>query len=213
MKRTLSSRRLIYFSLALILMTAVMLSACGSPATSTAPGTEPSATTIKPTTASSTAVTPKSGGTLRIGYNRDAVYLGDPIELTQQQDMVMSRPAIETLARYDSSGQLVPWLATGWTVNADDLTMTITLRKGVKFHDGTDFNAEAVKFNLDRFKASKRSELALVKSVDIVDDYTVKVGLSTWDNTIDGSLLYYAGNMASKQAFEKNGKAWYERTR
>jgi len=89
--------------------------------------------------------------------------------------------------------------------------MTITLRKGVKFHDGTDFNAEAVKFNLDRFKASKRSELALVKSVDVVDDYTVKVGLSTWDNTIDGSLLYYAGNMASKQAFEKNGKAWYEK--
>jgi peptide/nickel transport system substrate-binding protein len=211
MERKKSLKKLLYFSLALILLAALILSACSTSTTTTAPGTKPSATTVKPTTASSTSVTPKSGGTLRIGYNRDAVYLGDPIELTQQQDMVMSRPAIETLARYDSSGKLVPWLATGWTVNADNLTMTIALRKGVKFHDGTDFNADAVKFNLDRFRASKRSELALVKSVDVVDEYTVRVGISTWDNTVDGSLLYYAGNMMSPQAFQKNGKEWAEK--
>ena len=197
--------RSFYLVLALVLLTALFLSACSSNTTSTVPP----ATTLK--AASPTVVTPLYGGTLTIGMNRDAVFLGDPIELTQQQDTVMSRPAVETLARYDTSGKLIPVLATSWEMNSTALTMTITLRKGVKFHDGTDFNATAVKFNLDRFTASKRSELTQVKSVDVVDDYTVRLNLKTWDNTIDGAALYYAGNMISPLAFQTNGKAWIEK--
>lgn len=215
------SRKLIYFCLALILLAALMLSACGSPATTTVPTTKPPATTVKTNTAGTTApkttaptattVPLKTGGTLKIGMNRDAVFLGDPIELTQQQDMIMSRPAIETLARLDFSGALVPWLATEWTVSISSMSMTIKLREGVKFHDGTNFNAEAVKFNLDRFRESKRSELALVSSVEVVDEYTVRAHLSKWDSTIEGSLLYFAGNIASPTAFQKNGKEWIEK--
>ena len=47
--------------------------------------------------------------------------------------------------------KLVPMLATSWTVSRDGLTYTFKLRQGVKFHDGTDFNAEAVKFNIERW--------------------------------------------------------------
>jgi peptide/nickel transport system substrate-binding protein len=202
------SGRSFYMVLALVLLAALFLSACSSNTTSTVP---PATTSKTASPTKTTVAAPTPGGTLTIGMNRDAVFLGDPIELTQQQDTVMSRPAVETLARYDSSGKLTPVLATSWEMNPTALTMTITLRKGVKFHDGTDFNATAVKFNLERFTASKRSELTQVKSVEVVDDYTVRLNLKTWDNTIDGAALYYAGNMISPLAFQTNGKAWIEK--
>ena len=59
--------------------------------------------------------------------------------------------------------------------------------------------------------ASKRNELALVKSVDVVDDYTIKLTLKKWDSTIDGEVLYFAGNMISPQSFQANGQAWADK--
>ena len=51
-----------------------------------------------------------------------------------------------------TTGEIIPVLAKSWTVSPDGLTYTFTLRDGVKFHDGTDFNAEAVCYNYDRWK-------------------------------------------------------------
>src|SRR3712207_3741042 len=58
--------------------------------------------------------------------------------------------ALGTLTRLDSDGKLQPGLASSWESSADGLTATLKLRTGVRFHDGTPFNAEAVKFTLDR---------------------------------------------------------------
>jgi peptide/nickel transport system substrate-binding protein len=63
-------------------------------------------------------------------------------------------------------------------------TITLKLKKGVKFTDGTDFNAAAVKWNLEAFTAADRGELAKIKSYDVVDDYTLRCNLSEWDNTV-----------------------------
>jgi peptide/nickel transport system substrate-binding protein len=101
-----------------------------------------------------------------------------------------------------------PCLATSWVLAPDKSSYTFNLRKGVKFHDGTDFNAEAVKWNLDNIIKAKRVEVAYVTSVDIIDTYTVKINLSNWDIlTMDG-LSRNVTNFISPTAFAKNGVDW-----
>ena len=73
-------------------------------------------------------------------------------------------------------------LATGFTASDDGLEYTFTLRKGVKFHDGTAFTAEAVKFSLERTKKIGKGAAFIwgdLKEVKIVDDYTVKLILKS----------------------------------
>jgi|WetSurMetagenome_2_1015567.scaffolds.fasta_scaffold93961_2 peptide/nickel transport system substrate-binding protein len=214
MKNRVHWGKLTFWGLIMVALASLLLTACSSSTTSTAPTSKASTTAAASPTAAATAkpsAAPQTGGTLRVGINRDAVFLGDPVEITQQQDSIMCRPAMETLARYDETGKLQPWLATGWETNADALTMTVKLRTGVKFHDGTEFNADAAKFNLERFMASKRNELANVKSVEVIDPSTIKLNLKSWDSTIDGAVLYFAGNMMSPKAFQTNSKAWAEK--
>ena len=99
----------------------------------------------------------------------------------------------------------MPWLANEWKNDATAKTITVTLKKGIKFHDGTVFDANAVKFNWDQAILQKRAELANLKSVDVVDDNTVRANLAQWDNTIVKSLLISYGRMCSPTAFQKNG--------
>jgi len=85
---------------------------------------------------------------------------------------------------------LVPGLATSWTISDDGLVYTFKLREGVKFHDGTPFDAEAVKFNFERFwdesspnfyakaKAFVVAYTKWIKSVEVVDPMTVKITLT-----------------------------------
>lgn len=95
-------------------------------------------------------------------------------------------------------------LATDYKVAADGLSITFTLRKGVKFHDGTDFNADAVKFNFDAMiKAGKLGTNVL--SCDVLDPYTVKVTFAKYKTTnlgVGGTVI------ASPTAVQKNGEQW-----
>ena len=85
-------------------------------------------------------------------------------------------------------------------------TITLTLRRGVKFHDGTDFNAEAVKWNLDQAISTKQFGSVLIESVDVVDPYTVRINLKQRDNTLLGMLGFsYIGMMISPTAFKTKG--------
>jgi peptide/nickel transport system substrate-binding protein len=102
---------------------------------------------------------------------------------------------------------MVPWLATSYTVADDKKSVTFVLRQNVKFHDGSDFNATVAKWNLDNQIAAKTQ--ATWESVDKVNDYTIKLNLTKWSNTILRSIG--DGNsdwMASKEAFDKNGIDW-----
>ncbi|MBN1848779.1 MAG: ABC transporter substrate-binding protein [Deltaproteobacteria bacterium] len=157
------------------------------------------------------AQSPRYGGILR--WNVSEPYsLGYPATMTGQTDGQTSSVCLETLFRFGLKGEIVPLLATGYKADAIAKTITISLRKGVKFHDGSDFNAEVCKWNLDEFKKGKRPELKKVTSIDIIDDYTVRLNLSTFDNTIINSIANAsdAGRMISKKAFEANGKEWCE---
>jgi len=87
----------------------------------------------------------------------------------------------ETLLRYDPlEDKFIKVLATDYALSSDGLTWTFYLRKGVKFHDGTELNADAVKFSIDRTMRINRGAAFIWEAVDkinVVDDYTVEFKL------------------------------------
>src|SRR4029078_4747606 len=92
----------------------------------------------------------KKGGSFVLGLVAEPTSL-DPATLTDINSMRILSSIYDTLVRFDENGfYLKPALATKWTVSPDGLNYTFELRKGVKFHDGTAFNAAAGKFNCDR---------------------------------------------------------------
>jgi len=105
-------------------------------------------------------------------------------------------------------GSLTPSLAESWTVDPKAATITFKLRKGVKFHDGTDFNAQAVKWNLEKEMAPGSANVASTtnwKSIEVVDDNTFRVNLKTWQNTALITFSSTAVAQISPTAFEKQG--------
>ncbi|MEW9836044.1 ABC transporter substrate-binding protein [Mesorhizobium marinum] len=109
-------------------------------------------------------------------------------------DEVLYANVFEGLTRIGSRGEVLPALAESWTVSDDGKVYTFKLRTGVKFHDGTDFDAADVKFTLDRARAddstnAQKALFAAIESVDIVDPATVTVTLST----PQGSFPYNMG--------------------
>jgi len=100
----------------------------------------------------------------------------------------------EGLTRIDSKGSVQPDLAKSWDISSDGLTYTFHLQTGVKFHDGTPFSADDVKFSLDRARDPKslnaqKQLFVNIASVDVVDPATVKVTLSK----PQGDFLYDMG--------------------
>ncbi|MCA9838294.1 MAG: ABC transporter substrate-binding protein [Trueperaceae bacterium] len=106
--------------------------------------------------------------------------------------------------------EIIPQLATGYSTSDDGLSLTINLREGVKFHDGTEFNAEAAKYNIERSKnlpgSNRASELAQVDSVEVVDDYTVQLNLTQPFSPLIALLADRAGMMVSPTAAEAEGE-------
>ena len=151
---------------------------------------------------------PQYGGTFRFSDVWDGVSIGYPPKNIRFFSFRQVTPIIETLLRSDKTGKPVAWLATGFKENAAAKTLTLTLRRGVKFHDGTDFNAEAVKWNLDQSLSVKSVGTEKLMSVDVIDDYTVRINLSEWDNTVTNNLAQTLGMMISPTAFKKNGEEW-----
>jgi ABC-type transport system substrate-binding protein len=147
------------------------------------------------------------GGILRIGMSSDPNYPGDPTDYLRNS-IIMRKPAIESLIREDAAGVLQPWLAESWEADPVAMTVTVKLKEGIKFQDGTDFNAEAVKFNWELWRADEAAETANVSSIDVLDEYTVRANLSQWDSIIEFKLLYWAGQMVSPTAWEANGQDW-----
>ncbi len=156
------------------------------------------------------AAQPVNGGVLRIATYTDGTAIGYPPESTHGPSFAMSQafPAVETLFRLDKAGLPVPWLATGVKEDAKEKTIVISLTKGIKFHDGTDFTAEAVKWNIDQHLAVKGPGTEMLKSVDALDAYTVRLNLLEWDNRVTSNLAAQMGMMISPTACKKNGKEW-----
>lgn len=149
---------------------------------------------------------PQYGGILRIVNPAEGAQpLGVPWE-TNTIDTTLMPPAVETLTREKTSGEVIPWLATEWKIDKTAKTITFNLRKGVKFHDGTDFNAAAVVFNWEYvIKAKGAPGWASVKALD---DYTVEVTFNTWANLSMNRTGGKTFGIVSPTSFQKNGIEW-----
>ena len=154
------------------------------------------------------APAPRYGGTLRLSDLSDGVSIGYPPKLVRIYANRAAAPAIETLFRFDKTGRPVPYLVSSFKEEAKKMTLTLTLRKGIKFHDGTDFDAEAVKWNLEQCQSAKTSRTEKFKSIDVINQNTVRINLTEWDNTVPSNLALTIGMMISPAAYKKNGEEW-----
>ncbi len=123
----------------------------------------------------------KPSGTLRVaitGFGRDTM---DPAQQTWSGTGPVLSAMYDSLLKHSSDGKLIPGIAEKWEMSADGLSWTFYVRKGVKFHNGDPLSAKDVKFSLERFlnPAAKSPFTGTlkqnIKSVELVDDYTVKV--------------------------------------
>jgi peptide/nickel transport system substrate-binding protein len=167
------------------------------------------ASTTATPTKTTPALTPQRGGTLRIAIDSNPTYFGAPWKWNSPKIYTAACPAIESLTRTDSQGNAgVPWLVTKYTANSKGPNYVFTLRKGVRFHDGTDFDAWAVKWNWDKMIASNTPNLDRVRSVDVIDKYTVRINLNQWDNILVSNFSTQLGRMVSPTAYKTKGEQW-----
>lgn len=114
---------------------------------------------------------------------------------------------VETLVNVDSNFKLTPSLATSWE-RTGDFTWVIKLREGVKFHDGTDFNATTVKWCFERAAKENSSftSYTAIKSVDVMDDYTVQLNTSIKTGEIPEALTNVAASIVAPSSVDASGK-------
>ena len=160
------------------------------------------------TMASAQAV--KKGGTLRIGTPTDAASL-DPHENTAANSAWVYNNIYEPLVLLDNNLKLEPWLATSWE-QVNDTTWRFHLRHGVKFTDGTPFDASAVKFNIDRTIDPKNpgrgaSWIGPIVGAKVIDPYTVDIMTSSPDPALLNALsMKFVLGMVSPTAVKKYGQ-------
>jgi len=161
------------------------------------------------------AAQPEYGGTLIFGSAGDACRL-DPADVTDGESIQRMDNIFEGLVEYKSgSTEIQPCLAESWDVSEDGMELTFYLREGVKFHDGTDFNADAVVFSFARqydpdhpyhqygewaYWGYMFSDIGeLVK----IDDYTVKIVLKGANASMLTSLAMFTACIVSPANAEK----------
>ena len=134
----------------------------------------------------------------------------DPYDANDTLSQAMAKSFYEGLYGFDKDMKLIPVLAESHTVSPDGLVYTVKLRQGVKFHDGTDFKADAVKANLDRVinpdnKLKRYSLYNNIAKTDVVDDYTARITLKTPFSAFVNQLAHPSGVMISPAALKKYG--------
>ncbi len=154
---------------------------------------------------------PRQGGHLRVGYPLFPTSL-DAILGRSGGDAYYWRQIYDQLVDADQAlnPRAATSLASSWEVSKDPHAITFNLREGVTFHDGTAFDAEAVKFNIERVlnpetKATPRASMTAIKSVDVLDKLKVRFNLSQpWGAGL-GMLSDRGGVMNSPAAVAKLG--------
>lgn len=153
---------------------------------------------------------PRTGGTLQIGFRDDTSTL-DPTFSIQWSERQVLYLIYNTLVRAAPDFSLHPELAESWEIEDEGRRIVFRLRQGVTFHDGTPFNAEAVKWNLDRrmdeaVGSPQRSQLVqVITGVDVIDEYSVAITTAEPFPPLLSYLAERPGFMVSPTAAEALG--------
>jgi peptide/nickel transport system substrate-binding protein len=154
---------------------------------------------------------PQRGGVLSVGFPSDSKTF-DPTHSVQFTERQVLYVVYNTLVRFGPDFSIQPELAESWKIESDGQRIVFKLRTGVKFHDGTDFDAEAVKWNIERrlnqdVASPQRHQLdPIIESVDVIDPGTVAINLKQRAPGLLSLLGERPGFMISPTAAEKFGK-------
>ncbi len=195
--------RRMFLIISLLLLVSIILASCAP--TSNAPENQVkeievtrivAGTPVIETVLVTPTAQPKGGDTLSFALGMDPETLDSCMTISETADWVLSEFLLEGLVYYDLDGTLKGQLAESWEISPDNLEITFHLRKGIKFHDGTDFNADAVKFTFDRAMDPANASPTLpyiptLKQVDVVDPYTVKFIFSQPDASFWANMTSY----------------------
>jgi peptide/nickel transport system substrate-binding protein len=168
-------------SICTLAISALLVAACGSTATTTPP-----VATASPggaTAGQSTATPAKTGGTLIFAFSQPPDSLDPALANTSTSAMIDQDIFDRLVWKRPGDSTYTPGLATSWDISPDAKEYTFHLRQDVKFQDGTPFNAQAVKFTFDRIAnpatkaglAGSALSVASYASTTVSDDYTAKV--------------------------------------
>lgn len=135
----------------------------------------------------------------------------DPHDTNDTLSGSAQKAMLEGLVGFDKDMNVIPLLAEEYSANAEATEFTFKLRENVKFHDGTPFNAEAVKVNFDRLSdpnsgLKRHSLYALIEKTEVVNEYEVKFTLSEPFGAMINTFAHPAGLMHSPKALEEFGK-------
>jgi len=147
---------------------------------------------------SGTGTASKQGGTLKVAVNTEPSNLDPAFQSSAVAGNLADEVVEELVSSYGGDGSPQPALATSWQGSPDAMTWSFTLRKGVKFQDGTAFDATAVKANFDRLLDPKVAALHLgdigqIASTTVVDQYHVRFQLKK-------PIGYFAAVVSNTQA-------------
>ncbi|WP_299345583.1 glutathione ABC transporter substrate-binding protein [uncultured Maritalea sp.] len=134
----------------------------------------------------------------------------DPHNSTSNAVASIASGVMQRLIGFDRDMNLVPMLAQSWEANDAATEFTFKLRHGVMFHDGTDFNADAVKVNIGRLadqslNLKRNSMMKVVKSIDVLDEYTVRITLNEPFGAMLATLAHPSIVMHSPKSLAENG--------
>ncbi len=135
----------------------------------------------------------------------------DPYNTNSTLNQAAGKAYYEGLYEFDKDLKLQPKLATDYTVSPDGLVYTLKLRPGIKFHDGTDFDATAVKATFDRVsnpenKLARYTQFNRVKSTEVSDPQTVRITLTEPFSAFINALAHPSAMIISPTALAKYGK-------
>ena len=159
-----------------------------------------------PTSARGTNVTvapagdPVPGGSLTIALSAETNGFSPVTSTWASQGYQVARAIFDPLAAFDKTGKLVPYLAESFTPNGDFTRWEIKVRSGVTFHDGTPFDAAALKKNLDAQRASATTGQTMtpIGDITIVDGRRVAVTMKEPWSSFPGDLAAQMGFIAAR---------------
>lgn len=189
--------------LAAVLMTLVLLAMAGCAGKQESGAPTPSGSPEKPAES-------KLADTIRFSSSADATTL-DPHDITDNQSESISQMLYDRLVKFDEKLNIVPDLAEKWEVSPDGKTWTFTVRTGVKFHDGTDFDAVAAKKSFDRvldpnLNLKRRSLFSMIKEIQAPDARTITFTTNEPFGAFLATLAHSSAAVVSPTAADKLGK-------